>query len=150
MTRQEILNQIRPYFEIKELVCDHTYARYGEAAWQFLDTDFLHCLLVIRRDILKRPMWCNHHSKGIYQKGLRCNLCQLVKEKKVAYISAHVLGKAGDFSVDGLTADQVRQIIIKNQGLLPYPIRMEDGVTWLHFDVRPNDYSTAKVSLFKG
>lgn len=149
MTRNEILNQIKPYFEIKELVCDHTYARYGVRAWQFLITDYLHCLLVIRRDIIKRPMWCNNHNKGIYQRGLRCNLCQLVKEKRVVYLTAHGFGEAGDFTVDGLTAEEARQLIIKHQDLLPCPIRLEEGVSWLHFDVRSNDYSTEKVTFFK-
>ena len=51
MTREEILTAIRPYFDIDELVCNHTFAKWGEKAWQFLDTDYLHCLLVIRRDI---------------------------------------------------------------------------------------------------
>ena len=52
MTREEILTAIRPYFDIDELVCNHTVAKWGDKSWQFLDTDFLHCLLVIRRDIV--------------------------------------------------------------------------------------------------
>ena len=79
MTRQEILTAIKPYFDIEELVCDHTYAKWKEQAWQFLDTDYLHALLVIRRDILKKPMWCNSSTK--HQRGLRCNRCQMVQEK---------------------------------------------------------------------
>ena len=79
MTREEILKEIRKYFDIDELVCDHTYARWKEQSWQFLDTDYLHCLLVIRRDILKKPMWCNGSQKK--QRGLRCNRCQMVREK---------------------------------------------------------------------
>ena len=59
MDREQILKEIKPYFDIDELVCDHTYAKWGEKSWQFLDTDFLHCLLVIRRDILKVPMYAN-------------------------------------------------------------------------------------------
>ena len=41
MTREEILREIKRYFAISELVCDHTFAKFGEAAWQFLDTYLL-------------------------------------------------------------------------------------------------------------
>lgn len=146
MTRQEVLQQIKPFFDIEELVCDHTFQRFGQSAWDFLDTDFLHCLLVIRRDILKKPMWCN--GNGAKQRGLRCNLCPLVKEKKVPYITAHIQGKAGDFTVQGMTAENARKIIMQNAGLLPCRIRLEDGCSWLHFDVR--DSGKEKVTLFNG
>ena len=39
MTRQEILDAIRPFFDVDELVCDHTLKKWGEKSWQFLDTD---------------------------------------------------------------------------------------------------------------
>lgn len=137
MTRQEILTAIRPFFDIDELVCDHTYAKWGENAWQFLDTDYLHALLVIRRDIIRLPMWCNGSQKK--QRGLRCNRCQMVREKTSVYLSAHILGKAGDFTISGMTAEQARQKIKANANLLPCQIRIEKGVSWLHFDVRPDD-----------
>lgn len=137
MTRAEILTAIKPFFDIDELVCDHTYNKFGLQSWNFLDTDFLHCLLVIRRDILKRAMWCN--SRTAHQKGLRCNRCQLVRSKTSVYLSAHVLGKAGDFTISGMTAEAARQAIKANAHLLPCPIRIEKGVNWLHFDVRPDD-----------
>lgn len=148
MTRQEILTAIKPYFEIDELVCDHTFKKWGEQAWQFLDSDFLHALLIIRRDILKKPMWCNSTTKK--QRGLRCNMCQMVKEKKAVYLSSHVLGKAGDFSITGMTAEQARQKIKANASLLPCNIRIEKAVSWLHFDVLPQYGITQKVYEFNG
>ena len=146
MTRQEILTAIKPYFDIDELVCNHTFAKWDEKAWQFLDTDFLHCLLVIRRDIVKRPMWCNGSQKK--QRGLRCNRCDMVKSKSTVYLSAHVLGKAGDFTISGLSAEKARELIKANADLLPCPIRMEKGVSWLHFDVLPQYGVTDKVYEF--
>lgn len=145
-TREQILKDIRQFFDIEELVCDHTFAKWGEKAWQFLDTDYLHCLLVIRRDILKKPMWCNGRFK--HQRGLRCNRCDMVKSKKEVYLSGHVLGKAGDFDVTGMTAEQARQTIKENAELLPCPIRIEKGVSWLHFDVIPQYNITQKVYEF--
>lgn len=137
MTRAEILTAIKPYFDIQELVCDHTYAKWKEQSWQFLDTDYLHALLVIRRDIIKLPMWCNGSMKK--QRGLRCNRCDMVRTKPSVYLSAHILGKAGDFTITGMTAEQARQKIKANANLLPCQVRLEKGVSWLHFDVRPDD-----------
>jgi hypothetical protein len=146
MTRQEILDAIRPYFDVDELVCPHTFAKWGQASWQFLDTDYLHALLVVRRDILKKPMWCN--GSGKTERGLRCNRCSIVRGKSGAYLSAHVLGKAGDFTVTGMTAEQARQAIKRNASLLPCNIRIEKGVSWLHLDVLPQHGVTAKVYEF--
>lgn len=148
MTRSQILTEIRKYFDINELVCDHTYARWKEQSWQFLDTDFLHCLLIIRRDILQRPMWCN--GKGKTERGLRCNRCSIVRGKSGVYLSAHCLGKAGDFTITGMTAEQAREAIKQKAILLPCNIRIEKAVSWLHFDVLPQYGVTQKVYEFNG
>lgn len=148
MTRAEILAEVRKYFDIEELVCNHTFEKWKQNAWQFLDTDFLHCLLVIRRDIIKKPMYCNGNQA--HQRGLRCNRCDLVKNKSSIYLSSHILGKAGDFSCPVYKAAQMREMIKANADLLPCPIRMEADVSWLHFDVLPQTGVTAKVYEFKG
>lgn len=132
MTREEILKAIKPYFDVSELVCDHTYAKWGERSWQFLDTDLLHVLLVLRRDILKVPLYCN--SKSAHQKGLRCNMCQLVKSKTAVYLSAHVLGKGLDLTSPSMKAEKMRELIKANADKLPCNVRIEGGVSWLHID----------------
>lgn len=150
MTREEIIQQLSGYFQPIELVCDHTYKKWRSASWQFLRTEYLHNLLVVRRDILKVPMTCN--SGSAHQRGLRCNCCQLVNDKTrsgISYLSAHVLGCAGDFTPKGMTAEQARQLIIAKQDLLPYPLRLEGGVSWLHMDTIPQDGVTEKVYVFK-
>ena len=138
MTREEILAGIKKFFDVDELVCDHTFAKYGEGSWKFLDTDYLHALLIIRRDIIKLPMWCN--SKTAKQKGLRCNRCPMVKQKTGVYLSAHVFGKAGDFTVTGMKAQAVRDKIKENADLLPCKVRLErwdasgNEISWFHID----------------
>lgn len=146
MNREDIINQLREYFQISELVCDHTFSIWGQRSWQFLDTTFLHNLLIIRRDILKAPMVCNHSSA--HQRGLRCNRCELVREKSSTYLSSHVLGKAGDFTVQGMTAQEARSRIRNHANLLPYPLRVEGGVSWLHIDTLPQYGITSKVYEF--
>ena len=147
MNRLTILQEIKRFFKVSELVCSHIYSKWGESSWQFIDTDYLHALLVIRRDILKSAMICNNSS--MTQRGMRCNRCDMVKTKTTPYISAHILGKGGDFSVKGMTAEQARQKIKANAHLLPCPIRVEESVTWLHFDVSPQDGFIGKVYGFK-
>lgn len=146
MDRDKIIRDLHDYFQVKELVCEHTFSKWGERSWQFLDTNYLACLLIIRRDILQLPMTCNH--SGANQRGLRCNRCDLVKDKSSVYLSSHVLGKAGDFTVKGLTAQEARSRIRNMANLLPCPIRMEGGVSWLHFDVLPQYGIDQKVYEF--
>ena len=146
MNREQIIRELHRFFQVRELVCSHVFSKWGERSWQFLSTDYLHNLLVIRRDILQMPMVCNHD--GAEQRGLRCNMCKMVKEKKAAYLSSHILGRAGDFSVQGLTAQEARSRIRTMQNLLPYPLRMEGGVSWLHIDTLPQFGITDKVYEF--
>lgn len=136
MNRNDIIKELGSYFDIVELVCPHTYNKWKDRSWQFLDTAFLHNLLILRRDIIKQPMYCNNWDKQgqFSQRGLRCNICQIVKDKKDVYLSAHVLGKAGDFDVKSMTAEQARGLILDHQDMLPYPFRLEGKVGWLHFD----------------
>lgn len=139
MNRAEILAQVRQHFQANELVCKHTYAKYGDRAWQFLDTEALRVLLILRREVLRVPLVCNagQHS----QRGLRCNLCELVKSKTLngsLYLSQHVLGRAFDLTAKTMTAEQMRKTIEANADKFPVPIRVEDDVTWLHVDVLDN------------
>jgi len=82
------------------------------------------------------------------QRGLRCNRCKMVANKNASYLSAHVLGKAGDFTVQGMTAEEARQKIIENADRLPHTIRMEANVVWLHIDVLEQYGIDEKVHLF--
>lgn len=91
-------------------------------------------------------MYCN--TFNLNQRGLRCNLCPIVSNKQSLYLSAHILGKAGDFTFRGLTAEEARNKIIQNAHLLPHPIRMEKNVTWLHIDTLPQHNIVEKVYLF--
>lgn len=144
MKRKEIIERIKDnnYFEIRELVCPHTYKTWGNASWKFLQTDALHTLLVLREDILQVPMVINtyHIGKEATQRGLRCNLCPIPKDKTlkgVLYLTAH-RGGAWDivFTLNsGMTAAKARRLIKEKQHLLPCNVRIEKDVTWLHIDV---------------
>lgn len=130
---------IKPqYFELHELVCDHIYKKYGEQAWQFLDPRLIITIDWIRKQ-LDKPITINdYHWKGTdTQSGVRCNICNLVKKKTdkgIVYMSGHQEGQAVDFSVKGMTAEAVRNWLAIQD--LPYSIRLEADVNWIHLDVR--------------
>lgn len=141
MSRDEILAEIKKFFDKEELFCPHVIAKYGDRCWRFMDTYLLWCLLILRRDIVKVPLYCN--SKTQHQKGFRCNMCDLVKSKKQCYVTAHGLGKAVDLvsGVPSMTAAKMRELIKENADLFPCKIRLEkwdsngNEINWLHMDV---------------
>lgn len=146
MTRNELIEKVKENFQLKELVCPHCVKTYGDKAWQFLSTELLSTIYVLRNEVIKKPMIVNNGTT-FTQRGLRCNMCQLVKSKSTPYMSAHALGKAIDFHVNGMEAEEVRQIIKDNIDKFEYPIRLEEGVSWCHCDVYTLD-SNKKLVTF--
>lgn len=145
-------HRISKYFDIQELVCPHVYDKFGLYAWRFFDPRLLDTLLVIREKIAK-PIYVNNWDMGgnFTQRGLRCNICPLVKEKtslEKLYVTAHSQGMGVDFDVKGMSAEEVRKWIKDNQILLPHPIRLEEDVNWLHLDTRSDGFRA--ITWFKG
>jgi len=157
MTRFETINELKTYFKPYELVDKITYDKYGNESWQFFHTDLLKSLLIIRKGLGKSITindwyWGGHINwKGereeYDERGIRHNISPIVKNKTTLYLSGHVLGMALDFDVKGMTAEEVRAWIVKNANLFPCKIRLEDGVTWCHLDVKETS-TNPKVYLF--
>lgn len=151
MERSEIINDLKKYFKIQELVCPHVYNKYGEKSWMFLSTDSLHLLLALRVRILNVPLICNNYSSNLTQRGFRCNLCELTKEKtlkNILYISAHSTGKAWDLTSPNMTPEEMRQKIQEKAHLLPYNVRIEKDVNWLHIDAYNTMDNNNKITYF--
>jgi hypothetical protein len=78
------------------------------------------------------------HPDGLYsERGLRCNVCNTVIKKTnagIIYLSAHPLGKADDYTVQGRPSEEVRQYLIQNKKIVPFPFRLEKGTSWVHQD----------------
>ena len=139
------------YFSLDELVCEDVYNTYGKKAWMFFDPRLLITLDTIR-DRIGKPIFVNnwqiHGTKD--ERGLRCFRCPEFKkhiENNEMYMSAHLLGKAVDFDVEGLLAEEVRLWIVAKRNWWPYHIRLEKGTTWVHLDTF--DYSEDKVYIFE-
>lgn len=139
------------YFDLKELVCKDVYDFYKDTAWQFFDSRLL--ITIDRmREKLGKPMFVNNWDSGgeFDERGFRCLRCSIVKQAiadNKMYVSPHMTGQAIDFDVQGLLAEEVRQYIIKNGNLWPYPLRLEAGVNWVHMDTREIG-NNQKVTLF--
>ena len=146
MERKEIIEELKKYFKLSELVCPHILKRFGDTAWMFMTTQILHTLLVLRTEILNKPLIINHSNAR--QRGMRCNICPMVKQKTTAYESAHCNGMGFDITVEGVSAEEARFIIKQNQDKLPYPIRLEEDVTWLHIDCY-DPCTDKKINTFK-
>jgi len=127
------------YFKIYELVSEQVYNKYGESAWRFFDPRLLETLDWVRLN-LNKPIIINNWYWGghLDERGLRCNLDSIVKNatlRNKLYCSAHTRGMAVDFTVEGMTAQEVRNWLINNKDLIPSPIRLEKDVSWVHLDV---------------
>lgn len=138
----------------KELVCPHVWAKYGEKSIKFFRKEALETLDVIRNQIVCAPLIINN-GKNLTQRGLRCNICELVATKTKAgkmYLTAHSFGAGFDISSPKYTANQIREMIIKNKDKLPHKIRIEsevDAPTWVHFDVLCDPEQKDKVYVFR-
>lgn len=152
MERDELIKEVKKYFQLKELVCPHCVNTFGDNAWQFISTELLSIIYTLRTQVIKKPMIVNSYNNNLTQRGLRCNICQLCKDnttKNKIYMTAHGLGKAIDFTVNDMPAEEVRNLIRSNIDKFEYPIRLERDVTWVHVDAYTTDNKT-KLIEFNG
>lgn len=143
--KRALIEQVKANFDIRELVCPHTYERWGnELSWQFLQADLLEVIYVLRSRLLKVPMIVNTWASGgqFDERGLRCNMCEIVKSKSSIYLSPHCMGAAIDFHTNSIEPEKIRNLIRMNWRKYSFvPIRLERDVNWVHIDVfdRGND-----------
>jgi hypothetical protein len=145
---------IPKYFELYELLSPYGYKEEyykskeaRERGFSLMDEKLLVTIDVIRGEIVKEPLICNTWYMDGNRKfcGYRELNCTVGSEN-----SQHKLGKAVDLVCYKYTAEEMRQMIIEKQDLLPYPIRIEKDVNWLHIDTKDMNYKGKKIYLFKG
>jgi len=118
-------------FSIQEFVDPITYTDFGEKSWQIFDDRIILSIQKLR-DYFDKPITINNWFSGGQFKfrGFRPPSCTIG-----AIVSAHRFGRAIDFDVAGMKAEEVRQVIIqKHEELFPLIMRMEAGVNWVHID----------------
>ena len=154
--KKDLISILKNNFDIRELVCEDVYKRWGDRSWMFLQTDLLCVINELRNNLLQVPMIVNTWASGglLDERGLRCNQCGIVKSKtdnRTLYLSPHMMGAAIDFHTNEYSAEEVRNIIRKYWRIysdLPN-IRLERDVSWVHIDVF-DDGSGNRVTEFNG
>lgn len=147
LDESDVRAMVKKYFTVDELVDKLTVQKYGQRAWRFMDYRLLYSLLLIRHN-LDKPIIVN--TSRLQQRGLRTILQPMVQDhasKGNLYLSPHLMGKAVDFDVKGMTAEEVRAWIVENERIFPFKIRLEDNVSWVHLDVVYEEHND-KVHLF--
>jgi hypothetical protein len=143
---------ITDFFDLNEVFCPEVVHKYSEFAWNFLDVRLAITIESIRMR-LNKAIYVNDYSVHgkLTQRGFRCVKCQLmtdVYKSGELFTDPHSLGKGIDFDVAGLVASEVREYIIKNRNLWPYPLRLENNVSWVHLDILNSNYND-KVIFFE-
>ena len=113
------------HFNTEELVSKQVYDVIGDDAIKLFDPKALEMLEAVR-EIVDVPLICNDWKRGGSRDdcGYRDLKCTIGASK-----SAHKEGKAFDLVSSKLSAQKMRDLIIKNQDKLPCNIRMEKGVS---------------------
>lgn len=146
-------NSFRPNsecFVLEEFVSEKLFKQYGETCWQFLDTRMLITIECLSINLKNEygfyiPLIINNWNiGGNYQySGLR-----EFNSGVGARHSQHCYGRASDVKSPKITAEQMREHILRNENLYPYITYIEADVSWLHYDVRNSPYK--KIRLFRG
>jgi hypothetical protein len=148
---------IPKYFELYELLPPELYTydmMASEVARErafatYFDRKLLETIDVVR-EIIGLPLICNtwFQDGNRVASGYRTKTCSVGAEN-----SQHKLGKAVDLICHKMSAEEMRQKIEANKDRLPYQIRIETGVNWLHIDTKEitADYQkNHKIVYFKG
>lgn len=123
------------YFKLRELLPKEIYKNEDEG-WDLIDERLLITADIVR-GIVGVPLICNTWYTG-GTRGYSCARIPACKEySKGSYHSVREDRKvmAIDVVSNIMSAEKMRQKIKENMDKLPYPIRIEKGVSWLHVDV---------------
>jgi len=125
------------HFAIHEFVPQSVYEDRGEKAWQLIDHR-----LVLNCDSLKEQL------EKIYGKRIPVTInnwfwdgdrdasgLRIPGQKNYKPYSQHSFGRAQD-SICEVPAQEIRDHIKAKRILLPHSATFEEGVSWLHMDVR--------------
>ncbi len=119
------------HFTVQELVPQSIYEQRKEKAIELIDERVLVTLDQLRETFGPCTVndWC---FGGDYsQSGLRTP-----EAKEYSPTSQHTFGRAMDCKFKEYEAQEVRRHIVENRIIFPYITFMEEGISWLHFDVR--------------
>lgn len=119
------------HFDVQELVPPSIYEQRKEKAIELIDERVLITLDQLRETFGSCTVNNWNFGGSFSQSGLRTP-----EAKEYSFTSQHSFGRAMDCKFSDYEAKDVRLHIIESRLVFPYITFMEDGVNWLHFDVR--------------
>lgn len=128
------------HFALHELVPPHVYKERGQKGWELLDDRALRTLDALRDRF--GVITINNYEWGGERKwsGLRTP-----ESPYYSPYSQHTFGRAFDCVFHEITAEEVRQTILKDKNAFPEITAIELDVSWLHCDFR----NTTKIKVFR-
>ncbi len=127
--------KVSEHFDIRELVSPDMWETFRADSVKFIDDRIIALLERIRELSGGRSITVNNWHRGgkFRYRGYRPESCNTGARN-----SMHRQGKAVDFDISGMTAEQSRQLIRDNQTeLMRLGLRrMERGVPWVHIDLK--------------
>ncbi len=130
------------YFAIHEFLPRKMYETYGERGWRYVDARLIESVDRLKEHFNLGTMTINDYYWG----GLReWSGIRTEDSKYYSSGSMHTAGKAVDFVCTDYSAEEVRNYILDNLELFPAIKGMELEVSWVHIDVRNEDF----IVLFK-
>ena len=128
------------YFKAHEFIPPSIYKKWGERSFMFMDERVLNLADAIRKEL--GPLTVNNYYWGKDRKwsGLRNP-----DSPYYSQTSQHTFGRAADGILRDISTDDARAAIKSgaiNNTLeeLGCGLTLEDGVSWLHFDVRNSGF----------
>lgn len=143
-------NYLTTNLRLEEFVSRETFTKWGKRSIWFIDPRVVF-LAQCFRDHFGRPIRINDwYRKGtLNQRGYRSPTTSVGGKE-----SQHRYGRAIDFNIDGLTAQQVYDEILLNQGKF-----IEAGLTcledidftstWIHADIRAHEDAGRTILIVK-
>lgn len=153
------MGQASKNFLVEEFVPQKIYEKYGDASLWFVDPKIVNIAQLIRDYFGKSMTINNWHNGGSFNyRGFRPDSfyyqwnadISAYTSKRKGKLSQHRMGRAIDFNISGMTADEVREEILKNEEMWIEAgvTTMEDAAyskTWIHLDCR---YRNNKKNIF--
>jgi hypothetical protein len=133
------------HFDLKEFFDDSTYKKLaGSNVLSGLIDDRILITMDNIREYFDTQVYINNwmHGKSFRFRGFRPSWCDVGSQH-----SQHRYGRAVDFDVVGIPAEEVRKEILVNQKKeeFKYITAMEYGTNWVHIDCRNIDCSGIKL-----